>query len=393
MTNICLAAIDTHIDASPADITAAADWLGKLKIGFDEAHSSLVNTMSARSELSGEFGRALNEYVNDLANGCWSASSELKTSVDVINSWHDQVVWRKRDMAGYRDDAKAGGLTVEDDRYIKPPDEVDDPGELPKGATGKQKSTWQTAHDNYTAYVEKKHLWDNLKSDVDDTRTQLTDWVAEHMTVNSKSPLYETILAGLINSGIVATGVLAKNAYYTEAYYMVRDKAIEDAVMRHYEQSKSLSKDKKEWKPDREAVAKRTNASMPDRVSNADLAGKAKKVAKHTGNVLTLAVAGWQIYDGKSPSQVAIETGAGIVAAAGAAALATTAAVALVGTAPAWVPIAAGVVVGTAVAAGAGWVYENCVPLRTRERIDEGIKDAASWVGDTAYAGWKATFG
>jgi len=388
MSDIRLAAIDTHISASPENITAAANWLGELKKGFDEAYSSLVNTMSARSELSGEFGRALNEYVNDLANGCWSASSELKTSVDVINSWHDQVVWRRQDMAGHRDDAKAGGLTVTSDRYIQPPDEVDNPGELPRGAPAKQKAHGRHAHDNYTTYVEKMKLWNNLKSEADDTRRQLADWVAEHMTIDSKSPLYETIISGRINSKIAAAGVLTQNAYYTEAYNMVRGEAVEDAAMRYFDASKSRTK-YTNWKPDREAVVKRTNASMPARVSNTDLAGKATKVAKFTGNVLTLAVAGWQIYDGESPSQVAIETGVGV----GAAALATAATVAVVGSAPAWVPVAAGVVVGTAAAAGIGWVYENCVPLRTREKIDEGIKDAAGWVGDTAYAGWKAVFG
>ena len=388
MSDIRLAAIDTHISASPENITAAANWLGELKKGFDEAYSSLVNTMSARSELSGEFGRALNEYVNDLANGCWSASSELKTSVDVINSWHDQVVWRRQDMAGHRDDSKAGGLTVTSDRYIQPPDEVDNPGELPRGAPAKQKAHGRHAHDNYTTYVEKMKLWNNLKSEADDTRRQLADWVAEHMTIDSKSPLYETIISGRINSKIAAAGVLTQNAYYTEAYNMVRGEAVEDAAMRYFDASKSRTK-YTNWKPDREAVVKRTNASMPARVSNTDLAGKATKVAKFTGNVLTLAVAGWQIYDGESPSQVAIETGVGV----GAAALATAATVAVVGSAPAWVPVAAGVVVGTAAAAGIGWVYENCVPLRTREKIDEGIKDAAGWVGDTAYAGWKAVFG
>ena len=118
------------------------------------------------------------------------------------------------------------------------------------------------------------------------------------MTVDSKSPLYETIISGIINSKIAAAGVLAQNAYYTEAYKMVRGKAIEDAAMRHFDAAKSRTK-YTNWKPDREAVARRTNASMPARVSNADLAGKATKVAKFTGNVLTLAVAGWQIYDGK----------------------------------------------------------------------------------------------
>ncbi len=384
MSDICLAAIDTHINASPANITAAADWLGKLKTGFDEAYSSLVNTMLARSELSGEFGRALNEYVNDLQNGCWNASSELKTSIDVINSWHDQVVWRKQDMAGYRDDAKAGGLTVTSDRYIQPPEEVDNPGELPKGATAKQKSTWQTAHDNYTTYVEKKKLWNDLKSDADDTRTQLTDWVAEHMTVDPESPRYEIILSGLINSHVTASGILGENAYYTEAYDMVRGKAIEDAAMRHFDASKSRTK-YTNWKPDREAVVKRTNASMPARVSNADIAGKAKRFGSRLGVGLTLAIAGWDIYNGKSPSQTGIETTAGLVAGSGI----TIAAAAL--SAPAWLTVGAVVAGGTLIAWGVGEAYENWVPLRTRERIDEGIWD--TWSVTSKATLWGQVFG
>jgi hypothetical protein len=384
MSNICFTPIDTHINASPANITAAADWLGKLKTGFDEAYSSLVNTMSARSELSGEFGRALNEYVNDLQNGCWNASSELKTSIDVINSWHDQVVWRKQDMAGYRDDAKAGGLTVTSDRYIQAPDEVDNPGELPKGASAKQKSTWQTAHDNYTTYVEKMKLWNDLKSDADDTRTQLTDWVAEHMTVDPESPRYEIILSGLINSHVTASGILGENAYYTEAYDMVRGKAIEDAAMRHFDASKSRTK-YTNWKPDRKAVVKRANASMPARVSNADIAGKAKRFGSHLGVGLTLAIAGWDIYNGKSPSQTGIATTAGLVAGSGI----TIAAAAL--SAPAWLTVGAVVAGGTLIAWGVGEAYENWVPLRTRERIDEGIWD--TWSVTSKATLWGQVFG
>lgn len=117
-------------------------------------------------------------------------------------------------MAGYRDDAKAGGLTVEDDRYIKPPEEVTDPGDLPKNATTQQKSTWQTAHDSYEAYLGKKKLFDNLLEDTKETRKKLTDWVNEHMTVSEKSPLHEIILSGLLNADIAVEGILAENAYY-----------------------------------------------------------------------------------------------------------------------------------------------------------------------------------
>jgi len=384
VSDVCLAAINTHINASPADITAAADWLDKLKTGIDEARTTLSKSSWDRVELTGEFGVALNEYVEDIISGCDDASSELKSSIDVINSWHDQVVWRKQDMAGYRDDAKAGGLTVTDDCYIQPPDEVDNPGELPKGASAKQKSTWKIAHDNYTTYVKKMKLWNDLKSDADDTRTQLTDWVAEHMTVNPESPRYEIILAGLINSHVTTSGILGENAYYTEAYDMVRGKAIEDAAMRHFDASKSRTK-YTNWKPDREAVVKRTNASMPARVSNADIAGKAKRFGSRLGVGLTLAIAGWDIYNGKSPSQTGIETTAGLVAGSGITIAAATI------SAPAWATAGAVILGGTAIAYGVGKAYESWIPLRTRERIDEGIWD--TWSITSKATLWGQVFG
>lgn len=48
------------------------------------------------------------------------------------------------------------------------------------------------------------------------------------------------------------------------------------------------------------------------------------------------------------------------------------------------------VVAGSAIAWGAGKLYESAVPLRTRERIDEGIKDV--W-NATAGSAWKSVFG
>ena len=60
------------------------------------------------------------------------------------------------------------------------------------------------------------------------------------------------------------------------------------------------------------------------------------------------------------------------------------------GTLPAWGTAAAVVVVGTAATVAVGKAYENWVPLRTRERIDEGIKD--TW-NATAGSAWKAVFG
>jgi len=109
-------------------------------------------------------------------------------------------------------------------------------------------------------------------------------------------------------------------------------------------------------------------------------------VSKRIGTALTLALSGWEIYNGNSPSKVGIETAAGFVVAAGVGAVATAA------SAPVWATAGATVLVGGAIVWGVGKAYENTVPLRTRERIDEGIKDAANWVGDKAYEGWKSVF-
>ena len=124
---------------------------------------------------------------------------------------------------------------------------------------------------------------------------------------------------------------------------------------------------------------------MPARVNNANLVGKAKSIGKNLGIGLTLAIAGWDIYNGKSPSQTGIATTAGLVAGSGI----TFAAAAI--SAPGWVTVGAVAAGGTLIAWGVGEAYENWVPLRTRERIDEGIWDTWSVTSKTTL--WGQVFG
>ena len=386
MTNTCVAEIDTLIDVSPADIITAADWLNKLQMGLHSARIWLLHSAPHRSKISGEFGSALNEYVEDLRKGCQSAYEELTPIIDVINSWHDQVVWRKQDMAGYRDDAKAGDLTVRDDRYIQAPDSVPNPGDPPKSATGKQKSTWQTAHDEYTKYLEKARLFDDLKEDANETRKKLTDWVAQHMTVNGKSPLYELQVKALQDGSIEFTTYGIENKFLGPTYDSLVKRATPAAAERAAAKSGNPQVRSGSKAPNPDSVSRRAEASAKAKGGDPGFSAKASKVSKRIGTALTLALSGWEIYNGNSPSKVGIETTVGLVAAG------TVGVAAAALSAPAWGTAAATVVVGGAIAWGAGKAYESMVPLRTRERIDEGIKDAANWVGDTAYEGWKSVF-
>lgn len=384
MADVCVAEIDTLIDVSPADITTAADWLDKLQLGFNHAVSWLLTATHQCTHISGEFGSALNEYVEDLRKGCQSAYEELIPVIDVINSWHDQVFWRKQDMAGYRDDAKAGNLTVRDDRYIQAPDSVPNPGDLPKSATGKQKSTWQTAHDEYTKYLEKAQLFDDLQKDANETRKKLTDWVTQHMTINSQSPLYELQVKALQDGSIEFTTYGIENKFLGPTYNSLVKRATPAAAQRAAAKSGNPQVRSGRKAPNPDSVARRAEASAKAKGGDPGFSAKASKASKRIGTALTLALSGWEIYNGNSPSKVGIETTVGLVAAGavGAAAAALSA--------PVWGTAVATVVVGGAIAWGAGKAYESMVPLRTRERIDEGIKDA--W-NATVGSAWKAVFG
>lgn len=229
---VCLPSIDTKIDASPVDITAAADWLVKLQTGFSDAEDSLRSTAALRIYVSGNFGDALDEYIEDLSSGCGSADSELTTVIDVIRSWGDQVTWRKEDMVGYRDDASNGGLTVQDDRYINSPEPVLAPGDLPKDATSQQRADWNAANNSYESYLKKKELFDSLSQDVADTHKKLTDWVAENMVVKEEDILYELTMNALreLQVNYVEHGL--ENAYYGEVFQGLVRKATPAAMAR-----------------------------------------------------------------------------------------------------------------------------------------------------------------
>jgi len=386
MADVCVAEIDTLIDVSPADITTAADWLDKLQLGFNHAESWLITATHQCTQISGEFGNSLNEYTNDLRRGCQDAFDQLVPIIDTINSWHDQVVWRKQDMAGYRDDAKAGGLTVREDRYIQAPESVSDPGNPPKGATEKQKNTWQTAHDEYNNYLEKSKLFDDLQEDAGETRKKLSDWVAQHMTVSSESPLYELTVKALQDGTIEFSAYGIENIFLGPTYDSLVQKATPAATKRAALKSKNPQTEKGGKSPNPDSVARRAEASAKAKGGDPAFSAKAAKVGKRVGTTLTLALSGWEIYNGNSPSKVGIETARGVGAPGGAGPVAPAA------TAPAWVTAGATVLVGGAIVWGVGKAYENTVPLRTRERIDEGIRDAANWVGDKAYEGWKSVF-
>lgn len=135
-------------------------------------------------------------------------------------------------MADYRDQATTGGLTVQDDRYISPPESVSSPGKRPDGGTADEKSAWESANNDYESYLEKKKLFDKLSTKVSKAHKKLTDWAAEHMTVSPDSPLFELTTKSLQDGAIKFAEHGIENVYYGHAFDALARKAIPTATKR-----------------------------------------------------------------------------------------------------------------------------------------------------------------
>lgn len=381
-----LAEVDTHIDANNGGHPSRS---GLARQAQDRFHSMFDSAMS-RAQISGKLGDALDDYIDDLSSGCHSASEELTTTIDVIRSWGDQVSWRKQDMADYRDQATTGGLTVQDDRYISPPESVSSPGKRPDGGTADEKSAWESANNDYESYLEKKKLFDKLSTKVSKAHKKLTDWAAEHMTVSPDSPLFELTTKSLQDGAIKFAEHGIENVYYGHAFDTLVSKAVPAAMKRAALKSDNPQKKAGKKSPNSDSVSRRAKASASSKAIDTGIATKAGKFARGTGTVLTLALAGWEISNGTSPSRVALETTAGYVGStiviAGAAALA-----------PEMGAVILGVLGSAALSYSVRKAYGSWIPLQTRERIDEGISDvyetSTEGIGDKTTSAWKRIFG
>lgn len=350
----------------------------------------MFDSAMSRAQISGKLGDALDDYIDDLSSGCHSASEELTTTIDVIRSWGDQVSWRKQDMADYRDQATTGGLTVQDDRYISPPESVSSPGKRPDGGAADEKSAWESANNDYESYLEKKKLFDKLSTKVSKAHKKLTDWAAEHMTVSPDSPLFELTTKSLQDGAIKFAEHGIENVYYGHAFDTLVSKAVPTATKRAALKSDNPQKKAGKKSPNPDSVSRRAKASASSKAIDTGIATKAGKFARGTGTVLTLALAGWEISNGTSPSRVALETTAGYVGStiviAGAAALA-----------PEMGAVILGVLGSAALSYSVRKAYGSWIPLQTRERIDEGISDvyetSTEGIGDKTASAWKRIFG
>jgi len=104
--------IDTHLDATPSDITASATAIGNVTSHVDSTEDDLISARKSVCELEGSSAIAASGSISTSVADCESLVSNLgsyKTALDNLASALSSV---KTDLQGIRDQATAGGLLL-----------------------------------------------------------------------------------------------------------------------------------------------------------------------------------------------------------------------------------------------------------------------------------------
>ena len=81
--------IDTHLDATPSDITASATAIGTIKTNVDSAEDDLISARKSVCELEGSSAVAALSSLSTAVDGCEDLVTDLgdyKTALDNLAS-------------------------------------------------------------------------------------------------------------------------------------------------------------------------------------------------------------------------------------------------------------------------------------------------------------------
>lgn len=200
--------IDTHLDATPADITASALNVGKVKTAVDEAEIdvSRANRTMQSGELEGETAKQVKKAVGLKLQQCRTLSSSLGSYKTALENFASGLTTVKSDLAGVREKATAGGLTVEGEKVMEP----QAPPPLPENnpvERDKDRQTHQTLVDNYNT---KNALYKTLSTETSDIRikeTETRDAFASACSAVIDNPVWKELKGALLPDTSAGGGV------------------------------------------------------------------------------------------------------------------------------------------------------------------------------------------
>lgn len=376
--------IDVTIPGSESSVDSAAKWLEGLR---DDAYTTsfLLDQNTLANGIGGEIAAAVSSYSTPLRDATKDLYDSALKAADVMRSFADQLSSHKTDMNEHLETAISDGLEVKGN-IIKYPAKVSPPGTFPRTGTQEARNSWYAADEAYDNYQTKIRDFEKVKGRVEATFKDLNDWIVNNLVTTKKDVLlarYSGPIKGLLENWTSGGSSLSSNVFSTTASDL-RDAATTWAKYRAADKSKNPSVATRSKPPSQKAIDAKLNKPKPSAWRNtADSLETLGKTAKYLGKAVAIGGPIADLAMGNSIGKVVVTTAAGLATAALLPEAATVTGVILVG------------VAAVAVAEGAGWLYENMIPLEYREKIDhpweeakksagEALDATQNWTADTA---------
>ena len=160
--------IDTHLDATPSDITASATAIGTIKTNVDSAEDDLISARKSVCELEGSSAIAASGSISTSVTDCENLVTDLgsyKTALDNLASALSSI---KTDLQGIRDQATAGGLIVAGET-------VHDPATVKAASADGGSGSGGAGGESDSGAAARTALYKNLETQTSDIRTRETE--------------------------------------------------------------------------------------------------------------------------------------------------------------------------------------------------------------------------
>ena len=105
-------AIDTHLDATPSEITSSATAIGNIETHVDSAEDDLISARKNVVELEGDTAFNASIAIGTEVNNCEDLVSDLKSYKNALTNFATAMGKVKTDLEGIRSRATNGGLTA-----------------------------------------------------------------------------------------------------------------------------------------------------------------------------------------------------------------------------------------------------------------------------------------
>ena len=158
-------AIDTHLDATPSEITSSATAIGNIETHVDSAEDDLISARKNVAELDGDTALNASTAISTEVNNCEDLVSDLKSYKNALTNFATAMGKVKTDLEGIRSRATNGGLTVNGERIEQPTDS------FPMGADPNNSAEVRA----FGEEQEKLTLYKTLETDTSHIRDRETE--------------------------------------------------------------------------------------------------------------------------------------------------------------------------------------------------------------------------